>query len=156
MQSSVMHPAILSYLIETVCCKIHSLDHCGRRLNRGAVVSRSFSSFRQVILLKDMATLERADGGKFGRCGKSCGVGIRNNLLLVLLITAAVVGLVIGVLVNPPVNPANKRPRKEGFNNHALVLSGRTVAKYAANDHPSTGHSQSHYSRSRTERYRSG
>lgn len=63
MQSSVMHPAILSYLIETVCYKIHSLDHCGRRLNRGAVVSRSFSSFRQVILLKDMATLERTDGG---------------------------------------------------------------------------------------------
>ena len=61
MQSSVMHPAILSYLIETVCYKIHSLGHCGRRLNRGAVVSRSFSSFRQVILLKDMATLERTE-----------------------------------------------------------------------------------------------
>lgn len=143
MQSSVMHPAILSYLIETVCCKIHSLDHCGRRRNRGAVVSRSFSSFRQVILLKDMATLERPDGGKFGRFALSatyhccsCWSCDRSTC--------------------QSSSKSNKRPRKEGFNNHALVLSGRTVAKYAANDHPSTGHSQSHYSRSRTERCRSG
>lgn len=126
MQSSVMHPAILSYLIETVCCKIHSVDHCGRRLNRGAVVSRSFSSFRQVILLKDMAALERPDGGKFGRCGKSCGAGIRNNLLLVLLITAAVVGLVIGVLVNPPVNRI-KDPEKRASTIMLLSFPGELL-----------------------------
>lgn len=42
--------------------------------------------------------------GGFGRCRKKCGAGIRDNLLLVLLIIGAAVGFLIGILVNSPVN----------------------------------------------------
>lgn len=51
-----------------------------------------------------MVVLERFDGGKFGWCGKFCGVGIWNNLFLVLFIIVVVVGFVIGVFVNFLVN----------------------------------------------------
>ena len=61
-------------------------------------------SIHQVLVQEDMAICGTENGGRFGGCRKSFGAGIRNNLLLVLLVTGAVVGLVIGVLVNPPVN----------------------------------------------------
>lgn len=45
-------------------------------------------------------------------CRKKLGAGIRNNLLLVLLIIGAAVGLLIGVLVNPPVNRISDPEKK--------------------------------------------
>ncbi|KAL9964502.1 hypothetical protein ACROYT_G028153 [Oculina patagonica] len=50
--------------------------------------------------------------GGCGNCRKRLGAGIRNNLLLVLLIIGAAVGLLIGVLVNPPVNRISDPEKK--------------------------------------------
>ena len=47
-----------------------------------------------------------------GRCRKSFGAKIRNNLLLVLLISGVAIGLLIGVLVNPAINRISNPEKK--------------------------------------------
>lgn len=53
-----------------------------------------------------------ACGRRCGQYGKSVGAKVRNNLLLVLLISGVTIGLLIGVLVNPEVNRVSDPEKK--------------------------------------------
>ena len=53
-----------------------------------------------------------ACGRRCGQYGKSVGATVRNNLLLVLLISGVTIGLLIGVLVNPEVNRISDPEKK--------------------------------------------